>query len=85
MWSSRCRGIGRARSSRRASRSGSADSTELSRSCSRFTRRALTTGEISARFAEIYVPSISKETISRITDRVLEEMSQWAARPLDAI
>jgi hypothetical protein len=28
---------------------------------------------------------VSKETISRITDRVLEEMNEWAARPLDAV
>jgi transposase-like protein len=45
----------------------------------------LTTGEISAHFAEIYGASVSKETISRITDKVLEEMNDWAARPLDAI
>ena len=36
--------------------------------------KGLTTGEISAHFAEIYGASVSKETISRITDRVLEEM-----------
>lgn len=47
--------------------------------------KGLTTGEISAHFAEIYGASVSKETISRITDRVLEEMSDWAVRPLDAI
>jgi putative transposase len=47
--------------------------------------KGLTTGEISAHFAEIYGASVSKETISRITDRVLEEMQDWAARPLDEI
>src|SRR3954454_11029839 len=47
--------------------------------------KGLTTGEISAHFAEIYGASVSKETISRITDRVLEEMNDWAARALDAI
>ncbi len=47
--------------------------------------KGLTTGEISAHFAEIYDASVSKETISRITDRVLEEMNDWAARPLDEI
>jgi Transposase, Mutator family len=40
-----------------------------------------TTGEISAPFAEIYGASVSKETISRITDKVLEEMADWCARP----
>src|SRR6266496_1321818 len=45
--------------------------------------KGLTTGEISAHFAEIYGASVSKETISRITDKVVEEMNDWAARPLD--
>ncbi len=46
--------------------------------------KGLTTGEISAHFAEIYGASVSKETISRITDKVLEEMHDWSVRPLDA-
>src|SRR5215469_12805868 len=45
--------------------------------------KGLTTGEISAHFSEIYGASVSKETVSRITDKVLEEMQDWAARPLD--
>ena len=47
--------------------------------------KGLTTGEISAHFAEVYGASVSKETISRITDKVIEEMNDWAARPLDEI
>jgi putative transposase len=47
--------------------------------------KGLTTGEISAHFAEIYGASVSKETISRITDKVIEEMNEWAIRPLDEI
>jgi transposase-like protein len=47
--------------------------------------KGLTTGEISAHFAEIYGASVSKETISRITDRVVAEMQDWAARPLDGV
>ena len=46
--------------------------------------KGLTTGEISAYFAEIYGASISKETISRITDKVVADMKEWASRPLDA-
>lgn len=45
----------------------------------------LTTGEISAHFAQIYGASVSKETISRITDKVVEEMQTWAARPLESV
>jgi transposase-like protein len=47
--------------------------------------KGLTTGEISAHFAEIYGASVSKETISRITDAVVAEMQDWAARPLDGV
>ena len=47
--------------------------------------KGLTTGEISAHFAEIYGASVSKETVSRITDRVIEEMQAWQTRPLDEI
>ncbi|MQA81886.1 MAG: IS256 family transposase, partial [Streptosporangiales bacterium] len=46
--------------------------------------KGLTTGEISAHFAEIYGASVSKETISRITDKVIEEMQDWSVRPLDS-
>src|SRR5580692_11134486 len=47
--------------------------------------KGLTTGEISAHFAEIYGASVSKETVSRITDRVVEEMQGWQARPLEEV
>ena len=47
--------------------------------------KGLTTGEISAHFAEIYGASVSKETVSRITDKVIEEMQAWQNRPLDEI
>ncbi len=47
--------------------------------------KGLTTGEISAHFAEIYGASVSRETVSRITDKVIEEMNDWSVRPLDAV
>jgi putative transposase len=47
--------------------------------------KGLTTGEISAHFDQIYGASISKETISRITDKVIAEMNEWASRPLEAV
>jgi putative transposase len=49
------------------------------------TARGLTTGEISAHFAEVYGASVSKETVSKITDKVVEEMTEWSNRPLDPI
>ena len=41
--------------------------------------------QISAHFAKIYGASVSKETISQITDKVLEKMSYWCSRPLDGV
>jgi putative transposase len=49
------------------------------------TARGLTTGEIAAHFAEVYGATVSKDTISRITDKVLEEMAEWCNRPLDRV
>jgi transposase-like protein len=47
--------------------------------------KGLTTGEISAHLAEIYGAEVSKQTISTITDRVVEGMTQWQNRPLDPV
>jgi transposase-like protein len=47
--------------------------------------KGMTTGDISAHFVEIYGASVSKETISRITDKVVAEMNDWTSRPLDAV
>jgi len=47
--------------------------------------KGLTTGEISAHFEQIYGASVSRDTVSRITDRVIEEMQAWSARPLEAV
>lgn len=47
--------------------------------------KGLTHGEICAHLAEVYGAEVSKETISRITDRVLEGMIDWQNRPLDPV
>ena len=47
--------------------------------------KGLTTGEISAHLGEVYGASVSKDTVSRITDRVVEEMTTWWARPLEKV
>jgi putative transposase len=49
------------------------------------TAKGLTTGEVSAHLAEVYGASVSKETISTITDRVLDGLSDWQNRPLDRV
>ena len=45
--------------------------------------KGLTHGEICAHLAEVYGASVSKQTISTITDRVIEGMAEWQSRPLD--
>jgi putative transposase len=49
------------------------------------TARGLTTGEIAAHFAEVYGATVSRDTISRITDKVIDEMTEWRNRPLDRV
>ena len=49
------------------------------------TARGLTTGEVAAHFAEVYGATVSRDTISRITDKVIEEMTEWRNRPLDRV
>jgi transposase-like protein len=33
----------------------------------------------------VYGAEVSKDTISRITDRVLDELAEWQSRPLDTV
>ena len=47
--------------------------------------KGLTTGEIQAHLEEIYDTEVSRETISKITDAVVEDMAVWQHRPLDAV
>ncbi|MEE1798080.1 IS256 family transposase [Streptomyces sp. JV176] len=47
--------------------------------------KGLTHGEISAHLAEVYGAEISKQTISTITDKVMEGMAEWSNRPLDRV
>ncbi len=49
------------------------------------TAKGLTTGEVRAHLAETYGTDVSRETISKITDRVLEDLAEWANRPLDRV
>src|SRR6266540_973235 len=47
--------------------------------------KGLTTGEVAAHLAEISGTQVSRQTISTITDRVLEGLGAWQSRPLDAV
>ena len=47
--------------------------------------KGLTHGEIAAHLQEIYGAEVSKQTITAITDRVMEGMAEWQSRPLDPV
>ncbi|MCM3885206.1 IS256 family transposase [Frankia sp. R82] len=47
--------------------------------------KGLTTGEISAHLAEVYGAQVSKQTISTITEKVMDGMIEWQNRPLDSV
>lgn len=47
--------------------------------------KGLSTREIVATFKEMYDADVSPTLVSRVTERVLEEIIQWQSRPLDAI
>jgi transposase-like protein len=47
--------------------------------------KGMTTGDIQAHLFEIYDTEISRETISKITDAIVEEMTAWQSRPLDRL
>ncbi len=47
--------------------------------------KGMTTGDIQAHLAEIYGTEVSRDTISRITDAIVEDMQAFQSRPLDAV
>jgi transposase-like protein len=47
--------------------------------------KGLSTGEISAHLADVYGAEVSKDTISRITDAVNQEVTECQQRPLDKL
>jgi putative transposase len=47
--------------------------------------KGLTTGEVKRHLEEVYGSSLSRDTISRITDDIVAEMKAWQSRPLDPI
>jgi len=47
--------------------------------------KGLTTGDVQAHLAEVYGAEVSRQTISTITDKVIDAMAEWANRPLDPV
>jgi putative transposase len=47
--------------------------------------KGMTTGDIQDHLLEIYDTQVSRETISKITDRIVDDMVAWQTRPLDGV
>jgi transposase-like protein len=47
--------------------------------------KGLTTGDIQQHLVEIYGTEVSRETISKITDQIVDDMVAWQSRPLDPL
>src|SRR6266540_1592185 len=47
--------------------------------------RGMSTGDVQAHLAEVYGTSVSRQQISDITDAVVDKMTEWQNRPLDAV
>lgn len=45
----------------------------------------MTTGDIAAHLAEVYDTDVSRDLVSRVTDKVLADMRAWQSRPLDPV
>lgn len=44
--------------------------------------KGLPTGEVQAHLAEVYGADVSRQTVSTITDKVLDGMAEWQNPPL---
>ena len=40
---------------------------------------------MAAHFADVYRATMSKDTICRVTDKVIGEMAEWCNRPLESV
>ncbi|MBQ1022770.1 IS256 family transposase [Micromonospora sp. C95] len=47
--------------------------------------KGLTTGEIQSHLAEVYDADVSRELVSKVTDAVVEDLTNWRNRPLDRV
>ena len=47
--------------------------------------RGMSTREISKHLEEIYGVEVGRETISRVTDAILDDVKEWQARPLEKL
>ena len=50
-----------------------------------FYAKGITTREIAAAFKELYDVDVSPALVSKATDAVMEQVTEWQNRPLDAV
>jgi transposase-like protein len=47
--------------------------------------KGMTTGDIAAHLTEVYDTDVSRDLVSTVTNKVVAEMKEWQARPLDPV
>nr|WP_234658995.1 IS256 family transposase [Agromyces marinus] len=47
--------------------------------------KGMTTGDIAAHLADLYGDDVSRDLVSTVTDRIVDEMAEWQARPLEPV
>lgn len=47
--------------------------------------KGMTTGDIAKHLSDMYGSEVSRDLVSTVTDKVIGDMQEWQARPLDAI
>lgn len=45
--------------------------------------KGMTTGDIAKHLSDLYGSDVSRDLVSTVTDKVLGDMQEWQARPLD--
>jgi putative transposase len=47
--------------------------------------KGMTTGDITAHLSDVYGSDISRDLVSKVTDAIVTDMTEWQSRPLDAV
>lgn len=47
--------------------------------------KGMTTGDIATHLAEMYGEEVSRDLVSTVTDRIVDEMAEWQSRPLEPV
>ena len=81
----RCLGTATAASNRRSCPSNARRVEGFDEAIISLSAKGLTTGEIASHLAEVYGTTVSRELISKVTDKVVDELTNWQNRPLDRV